>query len=111
MLFSFLRFSSRALHLVEFYRRNGIDGFCEMVVPTLINISGYTVADFGGDGEFTPPPWQNDLYSSGTFTDSVLSKWGETESWLYHSVRDDERAVQDTTLYADSLKIECLARM
>jgi hypothetical protein len=41
------RFSNRALKLLDNKYKSGISGFCEVVVPTLLNLEGYKLQDIG----------------------------------------------------------------
>ena len=105
--FPLLRFSNRALDLVDFHRTHGMSGYCEMAVPTLLSVSGYTIRDIGGDGEFALPAWKNCFYSPETFNDQPRQTAERAAEWLYHPVRESTEVTQDQVLRAGEIEIEC----
>ncbi|MDD1705763.1 MAG: DUF3405 domain-containing protein [Methanoregulaceae archaeon] len=93
------RISNRALALIHGKQKNGWRGFAEVLFPTLLEISGYTLLDYGGDGEYTPPGLKNISYTSGSTRDGSLNpfctvRWrpsrakaGIRRNKIYHPVK------------------------
>ena len=98
------RFSNRAFKVLGEAYRCGWAGHSETTVPTVLNRSGLTIEDFGGDGPFVPEGKTNRFYTSspqnndpspGTFVwrpsrdlpgdrpDTLWHpvKWPEAEDW------------------------------
>lgn len=93
--------SNRALALIDEKQRDGWRGFIEVLFPTLLHTSGYTMLDFGGDGKFVPAGRKNVSYTSGSTKDGHLNpfcsiRWrpsrargGLRKNTLYHPVKPD----------------------
>ena len=93
------RISNRALALIDQKQRDGWRGFIEVLFPTLLHISGYTLLDFGGDGKFIPAGRKNVSYTSGSTMDGYLNpfcsiRWrpsrsraGMRKNTIYHPVK------------------------
>jgi len=47
IFFAIQRFSNRALDLLNKKYKSGIYGFCELIVPTLVNLAGFKIQDIG----------------------------------------------------------------
>jgi len=47
VFFPLVRFSNRALRLLDRKYKTGIYGFCEVIVPTLLNLEGFKIQDIG----------------------------------------------------------------
>jgi hypothetical protein len=60
------RISNRALALIHNNQQEGWRGYPEVLLPTLLAESGYTLLDFGGDGKFVLPGYKNRFYTSGS---------------------------------------------
>jgi hypothetical protein len=58
------RISSEALQFISDSQWNGWRGHQEVLIPTLLHNNGYTIEDFGGDGEFVPAHRTNAWYTS-----------------------------------------------
>jgi hypothetical protein len=76
-----------------------LDGWCghhEVLLPTLLRYEGYSITDFGGDGDFVLHNNKNKFYISsrpGTDEDTMrfapaLKKTGDLPDKLYHPVKD-----------------------
>jgi hypothetical protein len=95
------RISNRALALIHEKQKNGWRGFAEVLLPTLLDNSGYTLLDCGGDGEYTPPGLKNTAYTSGSTRDGYLNtfctlRWrpsraraGMRRNKIYHPVKPE----------------------
>ena len=74
--FATYRFSRRALELLDRKYISGIEGFCEMVVPTLLSHEGYSLQDIG-----------KEYYDEKTFNFfNRVVKPGKEKNKLYHPV-------------------------
>jgi len=58
------RISAEALDFIIDAHRNGWSGHQEVLLPTLLHKNGFTVEDFGGEGEFAPDDRRNVWYTS-----------------------------------------------
>ena len=58
------RFSNRAFEVLREEYKRGWAGHFETTVPTVLNLKGLTIEDFGGDGPFVPEGAINRLYTS-----------------------------------------------
>jgi hypothetical protein len=65
------RISNRALSFIHHAQQDGWKGHQEVLIPTLLDTSGYTLLDFGGNGEFALPHLRNRFYTSGSTRDGV----------------------------------------
>jgi hypothetical protein len=95
------RISNRALALVHEKQKNGWRGFAEVLFPTLLENNGYTLLDFGGNGEYTPKGRKNTAYTSGSTTDGSLNPFctmhwrpsmaraGMQRNKIYHPVKPE----------------------
>ena len=93
------RISHRALTRVHDAQMDGWYGHPEVLLPTLLSDNGYTLLDFGGDGEFAMPGGKNVFYTSGSTGNGVLNpfctmRWrpsrakaGVWKNKLYHPVK------------------------
>lgn len=93
------RISNRALAWIHSALEDGWRGYPEVVLPTLLYTNGYTLLDFGGDGEFTVPGAENRCYTSGSTRDGVpnpfctmrwrpsRAKAGIYRNKIYHPVK------------------------
>ena len=62
--FPIARLSGRAIDVIVSAGRDGIDGFYELVWPTVLHHKGLIIEDFGGDGEFVQSTNKNRWYTS-----------------------------------------------
>ncbi len=92
-----LRISRRGLEAIDRAYRVGWTGHCEATWPTILNRAGYTLEDFGGDGEFVRPENRNRFYTN-TPADANLApgslvfrpaRWlpGRGRNKLWHPVK------------------------
>ena len=93
------RMSNRALEFMHTAQREGWRGIYEVTFPTLLHEAGFTLLDFGGDGEFTLPGLRNKFYSSGSTRDGLPNpfctmRWrpsraraGTRKNKIYHPVK------------------------
>ena len=93
------RISNRALAMVHDAQLDGWYGHPEELLPTLLYNNGYSLLDFGGDGEFAMPKEKNVFYTSGSTGNGVLNpfctmRWrpsrakaGIRKNKLYHPVK------------------------
>lgn len=58
------RISAEALDFIIDLHRNGWSGHQEVLLPTLLHNNGFTIEDFGGEGEFVPDRRRNVWYTS-----------------------------------------------
>jgi hypothetical protein len=65
------RMSNRALSLIHDAQQDGWRGHPEVLIPTLLDNSDYSVLDFGGDSKFTLPGFKNRYYTSISTRDGV----------------------------------------
>jgi hypothetical protein len=70
--FPIARLSARAIDTIITAGQDGIDGFYEVVWPTILHHYGLTIEDIGGDGQFVRPANINRWYTS-TLTSHTLS--------------------------------------
>jgi hypothetical protein len=70
--FPFARLSAQAIDTLIAAGRNGIDGFYEVVWPTVLHHHGLVIEDIGGDGPFVRSADVNRWYTS-TITSETLS--------------------------------------
>jgi hypothetical protein len=95
--FPFARLSAQAIDTIIESGRNGVDGFYEVVWPTVIHDRGLVIEDIGGDGPFVRPAnvnrWYtstltNDTLSPGTFVWKPVSfRHGQKPNTLWHPVK------------------------
>jgi hypothetical protein len=93
------RISNRALEFLHQAQSDGWRGYPEVSFPTLLVDGGFTLLDFGGDGEFTRPELRNRIYTSRGSRSGHLSIFGtlryrpsraapgRQENKLYHPVK------------------------
>jgi hypothetical protein len=93
------RISNRALDYINKAQKNGWMGHNEVSLPTLLLHNGYTIMDFGGDGEFVPPGLKNKVYTSNSLKNGVLnpfctlryrpscSRVGLISNKIYHPIK------------------------
>jgi hypothetical protein len=92
------RISNRALALIHDAQQNGWRGYPEVLLPTLLDNSGYTLLDCGGEGKFTPPGLRNTFYTSastgGLLNPFCTMRWrpsraraGIYRNKIYHPVK------------------------
>lgn len=77
--FPAIRLSRRALEVLEARSREGWWGHFELLIPTLTQEAGLTLADLGGRGAFTPAVRRNRFYTS--------FDWGEKSLFYLGSMR------------------------
>jgi hypothetical protein len=70
--FPFARLSARAIDAIIAAGQNGVDGFYEVVWPTVLHHRGLIIEDIGGDGPFVRPGNVNRWYTS-TLASETLS--------------------------------------
>jgi len=58
------RISRRAVQAIDRAYRSGWSGHCEVTWPTTINQAGFSIEDFGGDGEFVREQNRNRFYTN-----------------------------------------------
>jgi hypothetical protein len=95
--FPLARLSGRAIDSIIAAGRSGVDGFYEVMWPTVINSRGYVLEDIGGDGAFVRPENINRWYRSsptnqslspGTFVfRPIRSRPGRESNKLWHPVK------------------------
>ena len=92
------RISNRALQFIHEAQIDGWQGLNESIFPTLLYNNGFTLLDFGGNGEFVAPGFKNRFYTSysteyGHLTMGTLrfrpsrEKAGFRKNSLYHPVK------------------------
>ena len=93
------RISNRALFLIHNAQQDGWRGHPEVLIPTLLYNRGYSLLDFGGDGDFTPPGLRNKTYTSHGLKNGLLNpfctmcwrpsrdKAGLRRNKLYHPIK------------------------
>lgn len=65
------RISEKALKFMDGFLKAGNRGHHEVLLPSSLFHSGFTIADFGGDGHFVLPGYENKFYLS---TDLFIEK-------------------------------------
>jgi len=60
------RISNRALKLIDHMLLNQWQGHHEVLIPTLLNQEGFSVLDFGGNGGFCLPEFENKFYTTNS---------------------------------------------
>ncbi len=63
-MFPFARFSDRAMDAIIAAGQNGVDGYYEVMWPTVLHNRGLVIEDIGGDGPFVRPGNVNRWYTS-----------------------------------------------
>ena len=93
------RLSNRAVAFLCSAHQEGWCGHDEVIRPTLLYNNGFSMMDFGGDGEFVPPGMENKYYTSspsnpegklesGTFRyRPAFRKAGPKKNKLYHPIK------------------------
>lgn len=93
------RISRQALELLHKALLSKWCGHHEVLIPTLLYESGFSIQDFGGKGEFVPEGLENKFYSENTpnkrgiLSDGtmrwrpVFEKTGNLKNKLYHPVK------------------------
>ncbi len=93
------RLSNRAVAFLCSAHQEGWCGHDEVIRPTLLHNKGFSIMDFGGDGEFVPPGMENKYYTSapsnpegklesGTFRyRPPFRKAGPEKNKLYHPIK------------------------
>jgi hypothetical protein len=103
------RISNRALKFLHEAQLDGWRGFAEVLFPTLLTTNGFTLLDFGGDSEYTPPGYKNRFYTSYSAPAGTLHRLG-TVRWrpsrrkpgirknkLYHPVKPQSSGMKPET--------------
>jgi hypothetical protein len=95
--FPIARLSGRAIDALIAAGRGGVDGFYEVVWPTVISHRGFVIEDIGGDGEFVRPGNINRWYTSsleshnlspGTFVfRPIRFRPGRSPDKLWHPIK------------------------
>jgi hypothetical protein len=96
-MFPFARFSSRAMDALIEAGQAGIDGYYEVLWPTVLHDRGLVIEDIGGDGPFVRPGNENRWYtntlenqnlSPGTFVARPIRfSRGFKRNTLWHPVK------------------------
>lgn len=96
-MFPFARFSARAVDAIIAAGQNGVDGYYEVMWPTVLHNYGFVIEDIGGDGPFVRPGNINRWYTStltaqnlspGTFvTRPIRFGRGWRRNTLWHPVK------------------------
>lgn len=92
------RISNKALALLDSMLANGLKGHHEVLIPTLLHYYHLKLVDFGGNGEFVMPgyedrfylslPGKESIYVGGTMSyRPVLNSPGDIPDKLYHPVK------------------------
>jgi hypothetical protein len=111
-LFALLRFSNRALNVIDYHRSHGARGFCEWLVPTILNSSGCSISDIGGQSEFTPQDYKGRFYSPTTFDwRPVMKQAGPEIDWLFHPVRESLEVISNGVYHIGDIDIHSLPPM
>lgn len=95
--FAIARLSAKALDAIIVAGQKGFDGHYEIMWPTVLHHSGFSIEDIGGDGPFVRPANVNRWYTS-TPTSEILSpgtlvyrpahfRPGRTPDKLWHPVK------------------------
>jgi hypothetical protein len=107
------RASGRALQFLDRILRHGWHGHHEVLIPTLLHSAGFSLLDFGGQGDFVDPSMLNSVYTSSGSKSGYLSllgtirfrpgrlRAGTKKGMLYHPVKppallesvDERRAI------------------
>lgn len=69
------RFSNRALEYLDGYLRRGFSAHSEVMIPTALYNAGYTLEDFGGDGEFVSPTNRDRFYITEASSPKETMRW------------------------------------
>lgn len=95
--FPFARLSARAADAITVAGQNGVDGFQEVMWPTVLHHQRFVIEDIGGDGPFVRPGNVNRWYTStltsqnlapGTFiTRPIRRRPGRQANKLWHPVK------------------------
>ncbi len=104
------RFSNSALAFLCASHKDGWCGHDEVLSPTLLHASGFSIADLAGDGEFGIPGFKNRYFSSaspnpegtlleGTYRYRPARAWyGWEKNKLYHPVKPFYMKVKEDLL-------------
>lgn len=107
--FPVVRFSNRALNLLDRHRGKGANGFLEWAPTTILNSENYSIIDLGDHGEFTPSSCRGHFYSPDTFKwRPVMEQAGQAPDWLYHPVRESTETAQNKTLHVGGFEVRVL---
>jgi hypothetical protein len=99
------RISGRALSFIHDALSQKWIGHHEVLMPTLLNDNGYTLLDFGGEGDFVASGNTNKFYTSGQLdrrgslregTMRFRPVWkssGDQKNKLYHPVKPDDQTI------------------
>ncbi len=83
------RISNRALALLHKSLQNGWSGHHEVVMPTLLQLNGYRIVDFGGEGTFVPEGMINKFYINESMS-HIPVEMGSVLNRLYHPIKEIE---------------------
>lgn len=92
------RISHKALHFIHCSLTSGCFGHHEVLIPTLLHKAGYSLGDFGGEGEFVDPYFKNLFYNDEEIKDGaeitstvrwrpIMLQTGCLMNKLYHPVK------------------------
>jgi hypothetical protein len=103
------RISNKALQFIHEAQIDGWRGLNESTFPTLLYNNGFTILDFGGDGEFVAPGFKNRFYTSySTKSGHSLmgtlrfrpprKKAGFRKNTIYHPIKPKEMLLSELPL-------------
>jgi hypothetical protein len=91
------RISNAALQFIHNSLIAGWYGHHEVLIPTLLHVSGFKLIDFGGRGKFVIPGFENKFYTNPTYKGSICNGGSfrdrpaiaemTKENLLYHPVK------------------------
>ncbi len=95
------RLSNRALKCIDKALKSGWSGHHEVLIPTLLHCSGYTIIDMGGNGSFVIKGFKKQFYDTTTMSHLPI-KLGKKDNYIYHPVKEKK------TIDMNKLKKNCI---
>jgi len=81
------RLSNRALELIDQSLKNEWFGHHEVLIPTLLYNSGFTLTDMGGTGSFVPKGLENQFYTNESHS-YLPVEFGDISNCIYHPIKE-----------------------
>lgn len=86
------RISNKALNFLDRFLKKGNSGHHELLIPTVLNHFGFTIADMGGDGSYIIDNQKDLFYTSN----KPLDLWYNDSSMRYRPLyKTDEMKIKD----------------
>ncbi len=84
--FPIIRISNRSLHLIDEKYKEGLMGYCELIVSTILNLYGYTIKDI--DHRFYTDSTLRFKYPTSPFLYGLIRYIPNYRNKLFHPIRE-----------------------